>query len=182
MLALNILLAVLLLLTATGVVAFRNPLHSAMSLIANMLTIAGFFALLEAHFLAVVQVIVYAGAVMVLVVFVIMLLNVKEELPKRRVLGKLVSAVVVGGFFLVMLIPLLKKGFAGLLTKADGVTGGGVAVGSAENIGRLLFSDYVFPFEIASVLIMAALVGAVMISRTRRKAVKLLKPQLEGAS
>lgn len=156
-------IATILLLSAVGVVLFRSPFYSALSLIANLFMVACLFAMLNAHFLAVVQIIVYAGAIMVLVIFVIMLLNLQTEEKEEGVKGlvRTVSAVIIGVCFLAVLVPLFNSAFSGMGTK------GAPVIGSVENIGKLLYMDYVFPFEAASILIMAAIVGAVMLARRK---------------
>lgn len=152
-------LSVMIVLASIGVVAFKQPLHSALSLILCMMGVAGIFALLGAHFLAIAQVIVYAGAVMVLVVFVLMLLNAKEEKTKG---GHWVSflAIAVGGLFVLALVPLIHDAFGTL--KLSDVNPS--LVGTVKEMGKVLYTRYLFPFEIASVLIMTAIVGAVMLS------------------
>ena len=153
--------AVLLTLSACGVVLFRNPIHSALSLIFNMITIAALFASLNAHFLAAVQIIVYAGAVMVLVIFVLMLLNAKEEDSKDHspLLVGLATLVVI--MLVVMFAPRL---FSAFLVLPDGTS---AFAGTMKDIGLLLYTRYVLPFEAASVLIMVAVAGAVMLSKRR---------------
>ena len=154
-------MALIVVASAIGVVAFRNPIHSALSLVTNLLTIAGLFAQLDAHFLAAVQIIVYAGAIMVLVLFVLMLLNVKTEEPKGWALVFTSLVVVAGCIFAALIIPTLNTAFEVFPDPKGDV------VGSAVNIGRVLYTEYLFPFEAASVLIMAAIVGAVMLARRR---------------
>jgi NADH-quinone oxidoreductase subunit J len=145
-----------------GVVLLRNPIHSALSLIVAMTGVSVLFAMLDAHFLAVVQLIVYAGAIMVLVVFVLMLLQAKDETPRPRALTGTVLALLAGGGLLYGLIPVLQNGLVTLNQRSLTASYQGVE-GSVKAMGAVLFSDYVFPFEIASLLIMAALVGAVMV-------------------
>lgn len=152
-------LALGVLLSALAVAALRNPLHSALGLTLNLLLVAGMFALLEAHFLALAQVIVYAGAIVVLMVFALMLLNLKSEQHKRREDYLAVAAIVLGSCFLLGLLPLLAGAFT---LPAGGVEG---KAGTALNIGRLIFSEYVFLFQAAGVLIIAALAGAVMLGQ-----------------
>lgn len=155
-------LAGIILVSGLGVVVARNPIHSALALIVNLLTVAAIFAQLGAHFLAAAQIIVYAGAIMVLVLFVLMLLNIKVESPKKSSFISVGLAIVagIGGF--AMLAPSLQRTFAGVY-----VDGGQQVEGTVKAIGLVLFSRYVFPFEIASILIMAAIVGAVMLAKRR---------------
>lgn len=145
-----------------GVVLLRNPIHSALSLIVTMTGVSVLFAMLEAHFLAVVQLIVYAGAIMVLVLFVLMLLQAKDEIPRGRAITGTILALFAGAGLLYGLIPVLGRGFSTLNARSLSVSFQGIE-GGVKSMGAILFSEYVFPFEIASLLIMAALVGAVMV-------------------
>jgi NADH-quinone oxidoreductase subunit J len=137
----------------------RNPVTSAMFLVLTILSMAGLFVLLNAFFLAAVQILVYAGAVMVLFLFVIMLLDMKEE--ERRRLNKAV----------VGLGTLAVLGLAGILVRAI-VSGTKVAApeasvleGSTRALGRILFESYLLPFEILSILLLVAMVGAILLSK-----------------
>ena len=152
-------LAITTLAAGIGVVLFRNPLQSALSLILHLMGIASLYAMLEAHFLAAVQIVVYAGAIMVLVLFVVMLLNVKVE--KVRPIGKwyLTAGIVCLVGFLAILLPVLQTLF---VVFPDSVL---PLVGGAQEMGRMLYTEYLFPFEIASVLIFVAIVGAVMVAK-----------------
>lgn len=158
-----LILAIILVASAIGVVALKNPLNSALCLVLNFMGIACMYAMLDAHFLAAVQVIVYAGAIMVLVVFVLMLLNVKSEEPVR---GGLFFFGIAIGASLVFLRIISSTVFSG----ADQIPAGAPGLsGTAAAIGEVLFTKYVFPFEAASILIMAAIVGAVMLAKKRYK-------------
>ncbi len=154
-------MAALLVASGLGVVSMRNPMHSALCLVVNLLTVAALFASLEAHFLATVQIIVYAGAIVVLVLFVLMLLNIKIEQPKRMGLPLVLGASACGGAFLALLIPLLNDAFKVFPEPSRAVEG------TVRNFGKILYNTYLFPFEAASILIMAAIVGAVMLAKRR---------------
>lgn len=155
-------MAALIVASGLWVVLARNPIHSALGLVLNLLTVAGIFAQLGAHFLAAAQIIVYAGAIMVLVLFVLMLLNLKVENPKKQSSVLIGLAALSGLGAAWMLVPMLQHSFAGAYVDA------GVPVeGTVKAVGLVLFSRYIFPFEIASVLIMAAIVGAVMLAKRR---------------
>lgn len=158
--------AVISLVSALGVVLARNTVHSALFLVATLLSMAVFFVMQQAHFLAAVQVIVYAGAVVVLFLFVIMLLGVDREedlgedrLRFQRPLAALLGAALLGGFLLL----------ADTLTPTGGQSLRGEALGSSysnvENVARSLYSDFLWPFEITSVLLVIAVVGAVLLAR-----------------
>lgn len=156
------LFSLILLVSAVGVVGFKNPINSALCLVLNMTCVAAFFAMLEAHFLATTQIIVYAGAVMVLVVFVLMLLNVKYEPIARYPFLFIAAAVGSGALFIGFLAPSLNGTFA--IFPDPKVT----VPGTMEILGRALFTHYIFPFEAASILIMAAVAGAVTLAKRKQ--------------
>lgn len=151
----------LVVLAAIGVPLMRNPVFSALCLVANLLGVAALFALLDAHFLAAVQIIVYAGAIVVLVLFVLMLLNVKREGVSRRDLVMYGFATLFAGAFLVVLMPAFRSFERG----SSAVVSAGGIEGTVEAIGLELYTRYVFTFEAASILIMVAIAGAVMLAR-----------------
>lgn len=145
---------------ALAVVAQRNPLYSAISLIGVFISLACLYVMLAAPFIAAVQVIVYAGAIMVLVVFVIMLLNVETEERRRGRLKFLVPTAVV-------LAAILIGEIAFILVSVQDVPGAGGAssVGVTQSIGSALFTRYLLPFEITSILLLMAIVGAMTLAR-----------------
>jgi NADH-quinone oxidoreductase subunit J len=144
------------------VILFKNPVHSAVALIANLFCIAALFALLDAHFLAAIQVLVYAGAILVLFLFVIMLLNLKPaELGQARQ-----TATKIGGA-LVLLWVAFKLVIEFVGTTGKGFPEVGKDYGTLETVGGLLFGQYLLPFEVASVLLLAAILGAVAIAKKR---------------
>src|SRR6516165_2727452 len=137
----------------------RNPVTSAMFLVLAIASLAGLFVLLHAFFLAAVQVLVYAGAVMVLFLFVIMLLDLKEE--ERR---KIKRVVVVAGLVAVGAITaIILKSFHS--AKPGAGLPAPTAEGSTLELGRLLFTQYLLPFEIVSVLLLVAMVGVILLSK-----------------
>lgn len=140
----------------------RNPVTAAMNLVLAMFAVAALFVLLNAHFMAAIQLLVYAGAVMVLFVFVIMLLNLQEEelrWRKRNFLHVLSVALVIFSFLQIR--DLVDRTPAEALPKLDS------AFGTTQAVGKLLFSDYLLPFELTSVLILAAIVGAVVLAKRK---------------
>ncbi|HEX8457118.1 MAG TPA: NADH-quinone oxidoreductase subunit J [Pyrinomonadaceae bacterium] len=163
-----VLLAGLAVGSAVAVVVQRNPLYSAISLVGVFIALAGLYLTLAAPFLAAIQIIVYAGAIMVLVVFVIMLLNVEEEehRPSRRLgyltaVAILLAAVLFGeaGFILYFM------GNSGLEPLDPNAAGNPSNVGLTGSIGTGLFTNYLLPFEITSVLLLMAIVGAMTLAR-----------------
>ncbi len=150
------------LVSAIMVLVSKNPIHSVLWLILVFFAISGHYVLLNAQFLAIVNIIVYAGAIMVLFLFVIMLMNVKEDKePQKKLWVKLVG-VVAGGSFLLLLVALVKQ-----TTQIEGkqvLLKDGV-IGLIHPLGQVLFNDFVVPFEISSVLFLSAMVGAVIIGK-----------------
>jgi NADH-quinone oxidoreductase subunit J len=149
-------------LSALAVVTMRHPIHSAFALIATLFFLAGIFVLLDAHFIAAIQVIVYAGAVMVLFTFVIMLLNLSpKELGPGRITGSKVLGVILLGFAGYAIV----HAFAGAALASAPEPA--ATFGTVEQVGRLLFKKYLFPFEMVSVLLLAAVLGAVVLAKKR---------------
>jgi NADH-quinone oxidoreductase subunit J len=178
-----ILAAAFVLAGALGVVLNRHPVHSALSLVATLFGVAVLFLLLEAEFLAAVQVIVYAGAIVVLFLFVIMLLGVDklENLETEPLRGQrpLAAVTMVVGLGLLLV--------AVFVSGADRVTGAlaqGGAIGEREEnvelLARSLFSDYVFAFELTSVLLIIAVVGTVLLARRPPKGAGREEPARES--
>src|SRR2546421_1562759 len=148
---------------AIAMVAQRNPLYSAISLIGVFVSLACLYLTLQAPFIAAVQVIVYAGAIMVLVVFVIMLLNVEEEVRRPVRLHFLIPVSVVFAAVLVAEAAFMLK--LGGTAHVEPVAPQASGVGLTASIGTGLFTDYLLPFEVTSVLILMALVGAITLAR-----------------
>jgi NADH-quinone oxidoreductase subunit J len=155
-------LTALAIFSAIMVLVSKNPVHSVLWLIAVFFAISGHYVLLNAQFLAIVNLIVYAGAIMVLFLFVIMLMNLNAETePQKHIWMKLAGAIS-GGCFLLMLVSLVKQ-TADLGGKKAMLAEGNI--GLIKNLGQALFSNYVVPFEITSVLFLSAMVGAVVIGK-----------------
>lgn len=153
--------AAIAVLSAIYFVFAKNPLYSILSLILTMFSIAGLYILLNAQFLGIVQIIVYAGAIMVLFLYILMMLNLnKEDEIGKKNLMKFIG-IFSGGILLVGML----GAFRGL--KQDIVANSNIdfSVGLTKNLGHLLFKEYVLPFELASVLILAGIVGAVLIGK-----------------
>jgi NADH-quinone oxidoreductase subunit J len=158
-----IVLTILALSSAGVVVWHRNPVVCALALAFNLVAIAGFYMLLNAQFLALLQIIVYAGAIMVLILFVIMLLNLPTE-ARRPGRGMIQGAL---GFVLAVALAgllgvVMARGFAG-----DGFTTASEGFGTAGALGMELFSKYFYPFEAVSLLLLVAMIGAVLLAKRR---------------
>jgi NADH-quinone oxidoreductase subunit J len=153
--------------SALGVVVSRRPLYAALSLVVNMLSLAVLFLMLSAQFLAAAQVIVYAGAVMVLFVFVTALLNPTREDSPVRDPRQIVAAVLVGsGLVAAAGVAFLGNGRDTAFSLADTLPGG-VQLGSIQAMGSALYNDFTFPFEATALVLVVAAVGAVYLSRGR---------------
>ena len=137
----------------------RNPVTSAMFLFLTILSMSGLFVLLHAFFLAAVQVLVYAGAVMVLFVFVIMLLDLKEEERRRMKLAAVVLGAVATGVIALAMIGAMRHSRVGLGLESN------VAEGSTIALGKNLFANFALPFELVSLLLLVAMIGAVLLSK-----------------
>lgn len=146
------------------VVFSRNPVNSVLYLVLTFFCIAGHYLLLNAQFLAIVHIVVYAGAIMVLFLFVIMLMNLNEDTePQKTWLSKIIAAVA-GGLLLFVMVGSL-KGASQLQLQQYGSP----QIGLVKSLGKVLFTEFLFPFEIASVLLLAAMVGAIMIGKKEIK-------------
>jgi NADH-quinone oxidoreductase subunit J len=148
------------LFSATMVLLTKKPVHSVLYLTLTFFALAGHYILLNAQFLAVVHVIVYAGAIMVLFLFTVMLLNLNKEgqFPKTNLMK--ITAVIAGGLLFVVLIGSLKS--FNLATVSNPTIS---QIGLVKNLGKTLFSQYLLPFELSSVLFLSAMVGAVMLGK-----------------
>ena len=175
--------AAIVLTGALGVIVARNPVHSALLLIQTLFGVAALFVLQDAHFLAAVQIIVYAGAIVILFLFVIMLLGVDqaedldiEPIGGQRPLAVVVGAAVIGLLLTVMMIAVEQVSGLPGATKP-------VQEGSADiaQLAEVLFTDYVFAFELTAVLLTIAVVGAVALARKPKGPLQPLPPMVDPA-
>lgn len=147
--------------TSILVVALRNPVYSALALLIMFFHVAGLYVTLHAEFLAAVQIVVYAGAILVLYLFVVMLLNVKTEeryhnqLPVAGLLGVMLCTEVI------LLLIQSRTATSVAAATADPVT----TAGNTETIGEVLYSTYLFPFEVASLILLVAMIGAIILAK-----------------
>ena len=153
---------------AIAMIIYRDPMYSALGVLISMLSVAGIFALLNATFLFMVQIIVYAGAIMTLILFILMFLNIKEEnLPKEPNKFKLIA---LGAVIMIPLNVLVLKAVSKLpskdllLVKSD--------FGDIGPIGIELYNNWLVAFELVSILLLVALIGAVVLAKKRTKRVK----------
>jgi len=141
------------------VVFAKNPVHSVLNLIITFFAIAGHYLLLNAQFLAAVHIIVYAGAIMVLFLYVIMMLNLnKETEPHKKNYIKFIS-VIASGLLLLTFVAAFKG------AEITGTASNNESIGLVENLGKVLFNEFLLPFEVSSILFLAAMVGAVYLSK-----------------
>ena len=157
-------LSILALMSAILVVISKNPVHSVMWLILVFFAISGHYVLMNAQFLAIVNLIVYAGAIMVLFLFVFMLMNLNADTEPQKNKWLKMAGVVAGGSLLLVLVAALKK--ADLKNQIADMNSG--SIGLIHNLGLTLFQDYVVPFEISSVLFLSAMVGVVVIGKKEK--------------
>jgi NADH-quinone oxidoreductase subunit J len=153
-------LTALALFSALMVVSSDNPVHSVLWLILVFIAITGHYILMNAQFLAIVNMIVYAGAIMVLFLFVIMFMNLNKESEPQKSVWLRLAAVVSGGSLLLILVAALKDNTGYI----NGMKGEG-SIGLIKNLGKTLFTEYVVPFEISSILFLSAMVGAVVLGK-----------------
>ncbi len=159
-LAIFLLLAAVSVATALLMVFAKSPIHSVLYLILTFFVIAAQYILLNAQFLAVVHLIVYAGAIMVLFLFVLMLLNLNKETEPQKSSKWKLAAAAASGMLLVTLVGALKGSIA--LAPAGPADS---QIGLVKNLGKVLFTDFVVPFEVSGILFLAAMVGAVLVGK-----------------
>lgn len=161
---------ILLLVSAAGVVFAKKPLNSALCLVATLFFVAAHFALIGADFVAALQILIYAGAIMVLVIFVIMLLGVEKDEGRESFVYACFVSIFVGLFLALLVVgtshfstPLQTSGLdlgASAAAKLD--TG-------AKGVGAVLFTKYLYPFEVVSLLLLAAMIGAVVLASEKKR-------------
>ncbi|HEY9340197.1 MAG TPA: NADH-quinone oxidoreductase subunit J [Hanamia sp.] len=153
-------LTVLALIAAVGVVSSKNPIYSVLWLIVVFFAISGHYILMNAQFLAIVNIIVYAGAIMVLFLFVVMLMNLNSDAePVKNVYMKM-AGIISGLTLMIVLVAAFSTAEA-----QNVIIRPGTSVGLIENLGKALFNKYVIPFEISSILFLSAMVGAIVIGK-----------------
>lgn len=155
-------LSIVSILAALLVIFSKNPVHSVLWLIVVFFTISGHYVLLNAQFLAIVNMIVYAGAIMVLFLFVIMLMNMNADQEPTKSKWMKIAGVISGGSLMLLLIASLKN-------SSSTTVGEEAGIGLIQQLGKTLFSEFVVPFEISSVLFLSAMVGAVILGKKENK-------------
>ena len=146
-------------LCAIMMIYSKNPVHSILYLIATFFAIAGHYFLLNAQFLGMVHIIVYAGAIMVLFLYVIMMLNLNEEAEPIKSKYQKITATIAGGMFMLVLVASLRE------AEIKTIAAGSEDIGLVSELGKILFTDYLLPFELSSLLLLSAMIGAVFLSK-----------------
>ena len=151
---------------SVGVVALRNPVNSAIAMVLSFFFLTGIYVLLNAHFLAIIQILVYAGAIMVLFIFVLMLLNLREDELGRP---KVNTTKVIGGIMALTIFSVIAHAVLGDSMASMGLVPQTIPAdyGSVHPIGVILLTEYVLAFEMAAVLLLVGIVGAVVVAKRR---------------
>lgn len=161
-----VLLAVLAIGSAIGMVLSKNTVNSALLLVLNLVSIAGLYLTLQAQFLALIQILIYAGAIMVLFLFVIMLLNVDEE---EHLFNKFRLKYLIAFLLAVVIFGQLMYSLGGITEMLPEISSEMAQVGTVEAVGDVLFTEFLFIFEMTAILLTAAVVGALMVAQFKAK-------------
>jgi NADH-quinone oxidoreductase subunit J len=168
-------LAAILLLAGLRVITARNPVHAALALVLAFFSAAGLWMLLQAEFLAITLVLVYIGAVMVLFLFVVMMLDINLEELRKGFWSYLPAGLLVGGLMVVEMVMVLggkDLGLAEPLAKAADYS-------NTKELGLLLYTEYVYPFELAAVLLVVAMIAAIVLTHRKRPGNKQINPAIQ---
>jgi NADH-quinone oxidoreductase subunit J len=168
-------LSFLAVLSALMVVFSRNPIYSVLYLVITFFCVGGHYLILSAEFLFAVHIIVYAGAIMVLFLYVIMLLNLNQESESRKSNLMRFAAIISAGLLMLVIIGALKGADAQTVNFAANKE-----IGLVKNLGKILFNEFLLPFEIVSLLLLSAMVGAVMLGKTHMKRVQDIAKNTNG--
>ncbi len=166
--------SLVLLAAALGVIALRNPVHSALCLVVTFFSAAAIWLLLEAEFLAIVLVLVYVGAVMVLFLFVVMMLDIDIEAMRKNNAGHLalgIAAAVVVGVEIILLV--VARGLGGNLDMKGGFTPAAPDASNTTELGAAIYTRYLYPFELAAVLLLVAIIAAIVLTMRHRQGLKV---------
>jgi NADH-quinone oxidoreductase subunit J len=163
----------ILIVAATRVITARNPVHAALFLVLSFFSAAGIWMLLKAEFLAIVLVLVYVGAVMVLFLFVVMMLDINLDKMREGFWGNFPLAAVIGAVIVLEMAAVIFRGFWAPDAIAPNLAAN---IGGTKELGRLIYTQYVYAFEIAAVILLLAIVAAVALTLRRRKDTKYFDP------
>jgi len=165
--------SVVLVIAALRVITARNPVHSALFLVLTFFSAAGIWMLLKAEFLAIVLVLVYVGAVMVLFLFVVMMLDINLDKLREGFWGHFPLAATVGVIIVLEMSAVLLRGFWAPESEVPAISAN---IGNTKALGLLIYTQYVYAFEIAAVILLVAIVAAVALTLRRRKDIKYMAP------
>lgn len=160
-----LILAALSVFSAVMVITRKNPVNSALFLIMNFIVLAGIYLTLHAQFVAIMQIVVYAGAIMVLVIFVIMLLNLQNERDLSEPFGmRMYVNIAIAVLVLTLVIEAIGvPGASSMVQQSPSAAG----IGTVEHIGSILYTRFLYPFELTSILLLAAMIGAILLAKRR---------------
>ena len=165
-----IVLALLTIIASFGVIGCTRPLNSALCLVLTLFLIAGHYALLDAHFVAAIQILVYAGAIMVLVIFVIMLLGIEKDesgLHYRKFQNLIATAII--GVFIAMLVVSFSDGLVSKPLSGQSASALVGEFGNSKAVGQVLYTEYYVPLQVTGMLLLAAIIGAVVLAHEKRR-------------
>jgi NADH-quinone oxidoreductase subunit J len=168
--------AAVLIYAALRVITARNPVVAVLHLVLAFFNAAGLWMLLHAEFLAITLVLVYVGAVMVLFLFVVMMLDINVDRLREGFWSHLPVGLLVGGLTLAEMIFVLSGRFFGLELRPETAANAAPGYSNTKELGRLLYTDYVYPFEIAAVILLVAIIAAIALTQRRRKDSKYIEP------
>lgn len=165
--------SVILVLAALRVITARNPVHAALFLVLSFFSAAAIWMLLKAEFLAIVLVLVYVGAVMVLFLFVVMMLDINLDKMREGFWGYLPMAAGIGVLIVLQMAAVILRGF---LKPDEQVPAAAATIGNTRELGKIIFTQYIYAFEIAALILLVAIVAAVALTLRRRKDTKYFSP------
>jgi len=169
--------AIVLIASSLAVILVRNPVHAALFLVLAFVQAAGLWMLLYAEFLAITLVLVYVGAVMVLFLFVVMMLDINLDVLREGFWGNLPLAAVIGILMAGEMVLLLMRGFGGETVISPGAPPKGFS--NTKALGQVIYTDYVFAFEVAAIILLVAIVAAIAITLRTRKETKYQDPSTQ---
>lgn len=165
--------AAIMVLSALRVITAKNPVHAALFLVLAFFNAAGIWLLLKAEFLAIVLVLVYVGAVMVLFLFVVMMLDINVDRMREGFLGYLPMALLIGAVIVIEMALVLWNSYSGFAQTPEAAA---LNIGGTRELGRLIYTQYIYGFEIAAVILLVAIIAAVSLTLRRRSDSKAIDP------
>jgi NADH-quinone oxidoreductase subunit J len=161
---------------ALGVILLRNPVHAALALVLAFVTAAAHWLLLRAEFLAITLVLVYVGAVMVLFLFVVMMLDINVDQLREGFMKFLAAGLLVGGLMVAEMVAVFVNAKFFSADRLPAPSDPGPGYSNTKELGRVLYTDYVFPFELAAVVLLVAIIAAIALTMRKRKDAKFQNP------